>query len=142
MPMHIYLSDEELRAWSEEFPSAVERGLQEAIPQVRSLAEALTPSLTGELAESISVNATRTGLTVRWGAAHAKYAEYGTVAHEIEGSPYLSFFWQGRRAVFRHVHHPGYQGWHFAARMHQALEAIVHVLVENAVMQAQRGVGA
>jgi hypothetical protein len=38
--------------------------------------------------------------------------ESGSVAHDIEGNPYLAFFFEklGQNVVFRKVHHPGYAG--------------------------------
>jgi len=139
--MHIRLTDQQIRDWEMVFPEAVQRGLEAAIPEVRSLAEALTPRLTGELAGSIEVWSTEKGLTVRWGAPHAKYAEYGTVAHEItpHGDYPLAWFRNGKWNFAYRVSHPGYEGWHFVQRVREALMAIVHTLVENAVLQAARG---
>jgi hypothetical protein len=42
-------------------------------------------------------------------ARHALAIEFGAVPHRIEGSPFLSFFWDrmGENVVFRVVNHPG-----------------------------------
>jgi len=94
---------------------------------------------TKQLKRSLTVTPTAQGLTVRWGAKYAYIAEVGAGEHYIEGNPLLSFFWQGRRVAFRHVHHPGYQGWHYKERLRDAMLAIMRTMVENAVLMAARG---
>jgi hypothetical protein len=60
--------------------------------------------------------------------------ESGSVAHEIEGNPYLAFFFEklGQNVVFRRVHHPGFEGRSY---MQSSLDEMQDELKQKATEQ-------
>ena len=142
MSIHIRLTDAELRGWVAEFPEAVRKALDMAIPQIEAITRSLTPVDTGELAESVEVTKESYGLRVRWAAKYAKFVERGADPHAIEPkrAQALRFLGRDGRWVFaKHVDHPGYPGWYFVQRVRELVMVIVKAAVEFQVQNMLRG---
>lgn len=141
MSIYIRLTSEELRGWIDQFPEAVNRALDAAIPTIQEMARGLTPQDTGNLAQSIEVTRQGYGLRVRWTAPYAKWVEHGAEPHEIlpVRAKALRFMDRSGTMIFaKRVEHPGYPGWEFQTRVRELLMQTIKTFLQFTLQAISR----
>lgn len=92
---------------------AIQEMADEIQPRVIGYLQTFAPRRTGAFADSIRADQFRSNgaIKIRFTAAGplAGWITKGTRAHQIQGNPFLAFFWEkvGNRVVFAAVNHPG-----------------------------------
>jgi len=145
MTLHIDLTSDQFKQWVDEFPEAVQRALEAAVPTIREMVKGLTPApgSTGELAESVEVTVGPAALKIEWMAPYAQYVEFGAEPHTIlpRTAKALKFMTKSGEIVYRkRVEHPGYSGWHFLDRIAATLTPVLKAMIEMQLQAIERGI--